>query len=377
MKGIKRLLRVAIISFFSVAMLLSTLVAGAGLRLVAAGSVGVVYILTNTSTNNEVAIFNRASDGTLIAAGSASTGGSGSGAGLGSQGALALGRNNKWLFAVNAGSNEISVFDVNANGLTLVNKVASGGIRPISLTVYKKLLYVLNAGDPGNISGFTIGKKGELTPIAGSIQPLSNNGAGSAPGPAQVSFDPRGELLVVTEKVSNKIDVYAVDEEGVAQPPTIYNSFGATPFGFAFTKRGDLIVSEAAAGALSSYSVSDDSFEVNSGSVTTHQGAPCWVAVTKNGKFAYTTNAQSGSISGFRVAKDGLLSLLTPDGRTGVSGDNSSPIDLALSTDSQYLYVLTAGTHGISAFAVQPDGSLTPLAGVSDLPASAVGLAAR
>ena len=132
-----------------------------------------VYTLTNQVAGNAVAVFNRAADGTLSAAGTIATGGTGTGGSLGSQGAVALSDDGRRLFAVNAGSNDVSVFDVGPTGLSLASQTASGGTLPISLTAHGSLLYVLNAGGAGNISGFSVGAIGGLTPIAGSTQPLS------------------------------------------------------------------------------------------------------------------------------------------------------------------------------------------------------------
>src|SRR5207253_10424596 len=130
-------------TLFALALLLPALALGGGGAAFARGNVGAVYTLTNAAAGNSVAVFDRASDGTLTPAGSYSTGGLGSGNGLGSQGAVVLSQGNKWLVAVNAGSNEISVLSVDPVGLTLYDKVASGGVRPISLTSHKDLLYVL------------------------------------------------------------------------------------------------------------------------------------------------------------------------------------------------------------------------------------------
>jgi 6-phosphogluconolactonase (cycloisomerase 2 family) len=365
--------------FFAFALLLSTFVVGGGATAEAHGDSGAVYVLTNQAAGNGVAVFDRASDGALTPSGTYSTGGLGTGTGLGSQGALVLSQNGRWLFAVNAGSNDISVFSVDRDGLTLVDRVPSGGLRPISLTVYRDLLYVLNAGGSGNITGFNISRHGGLTPIPGSTRPLSGN----AVAPAQVQFSPDGDLLVVTEKTTNLIDTYTVDRHGLANGPTTHPSSGATPFGFAFGKRGTLIVSEANGGtpglsAVSSYDVDNDGdLTPVSPSAATHQAAACWIVVTKNGKYAYSANAAAGSISGFRVARDGSLTLLTPDGRTGVTGSGTSPIDMALSNNSHYLYVVTSASHGISAFEVQEDGTLTPAGSVNGLPVGAVGIAAR
>jgi 6-phosphogluconolactonase len=185
---------------------------------------------------------------------------------------------------------------------------------------------------------------------------------------------------VVTEKGTNLIDTYVVGDDGRASGPVSHPSSGATPFGFAFSKRGDLVVSEAngvpGGSAASSYGLSDDgNLELVSGSVATNQGAACWVVITKNGRYAYTANAASGSISGFRLGHDGSLRLLNADGRTGVTGDN--PSDMALSKNSQFLYARIGRSGSIGAFEVQADGSLKLIAGASGLPANSAGLAAR
>jgi 6-phosphogluconolactonase len=258
----------------------------------------------------------------------------------------------------------------------LVSTVPSGGTLPTSLTVDHDRLYVLNAGGVGTISGFTIGNHGQLAPLPDSTRPLSS--AASAPG--QIQFSPDGGLLVVTEKATNLIDTFVVDEDGRASGPVSHISSGATPFGFAFSKRGDLIVSEAngvpGGSAASSYAVDGaGNIDVVSGSVPTNQGAACWVVITENGRYAYTSNAASGSVSGFRVSRDGSLTLLNADGRTGVTGDN--PSDMALSNNSQFLYVRIGRTGSVAGFAVQSDGSLHPIAGSTGLPANSAGLIAR
>src|SRR5436190_16556477 len=177
---------------------------------------GAVYTLTNQVAGNAVAVFTRGADGRLAAAGTVATGGAGTGASLGSQSAVSLSDDGRRLFAVNAGSNDVSVFAVSPAGLALASRTAAGGTLPISLTVHGNVLYVLNAGGSGNISGFTAGTSGDLTPIAGATLPLS----GSTVGPADVQFSPDGRHLVVTEKNTNLLDVYAVDASGVAAGPT-------------------------------------------------------------------------------------------------------------------------------------------------------------
>ena len=333
--------------------------------------VGSVYTLTNAPGGNAVAVFGQAKDGTLTPQGTFATGGNGTGAGLGSQGAVILGEDGHELFAVNAGSDSISYFKVAHDGLELQDTVASGGVRPISLTVHDDLLYVLNAGGAGNITGFVV-KHGELSPLAGSTRPL---GAGGS-GPAQVSFTPNGKVLVVTEKSSNTIDTYVVGKHGVAGSPTVNTAVGGTPFGFDFDEHGNLLTSNAT-GSASSYDVAKDgAVSVLSGAVPTFQGAPCWLVASKNGRYAYTANAGSGTISGFSVHHDGALTLLDPSGVSGNLGAGSHPLDESVTGDGRFLHVLVDGTHSLGTFRIAHDGSLTFVGTIGGLPAGAIGLAA-
>lgn len=366
--------RLSIVAF-TIALILASLALSIGKASAATEApVGAVYTLTNAAAGNAVLVFNRSANGTLKAAGQYYAGGNGSGAGLGSQGALVLNQKGKRIFVVNAGSNSISVLAVKANGLQLLDTVDSQGISPTSITVHKRLVYVLNAGGDGNIAGFKL-KKGKLS-ANGSVQPLS--GTGIAPG--QISFSNTGNVLVVTEKNTDKLDTYLVDANGQASAPNVQVSSGPTPFGFGFNSRGTLIVSEAhgaAASSVSSYSVAANGVvtPISPAVDAPNQKAACWIVTTKNGRFAYTSNAASGSITGYRVSNSGALKLLNSDGVTGVTAGN--PSDMALSHDSQYLYALNNGLHTIDIFALRSDGSLQKLVSAAGLPAGTAGLAAR
>jgi len=329
-----------------------------------------VYTLTNQVAGNAVAVFNRAADGTLTAAGTVPTGGTGTGAGLGSQGAVALSDDGQLLFAVNAGSNDVSVFTVGSAGLSLASVTPSGGTLPISLSVHGNVLYVLNAGGNGNISGFSVGSGGTLAPIAGSTQALS----GTNVGPAEVAFSPDGGRLVVSEKNTNLLDVYAVDANGAAGGRISVASAGGTPFGFSFGLRNELFVSEAT-GSASSYVLGAGPLSLVSGAVSNHQGAPCWAVVTNDGRFGFTGNG-AGSVSAFTIAPDGSISLVDASGASAVISGGVN--DIALSGNSGYLYVLqTGGVQAIHAFRIQSDGHLVPLGPITGLPAGTRGLAAR
>jgi len=345
--------------------------------------VGAVYTMTNDASGNEVILFQRTAHGLLVPGGTFSTGGLGSGDGLGNQGALALSAGNRWLFVVNAGSDDVTVFRVEPHGLTLVDRKPSGGQRPISVTVDRDLVYVLNAGGAvggiDTITGLVVGPDGALSPLAGSTRTLS----AASTGPAQVGFSPDGRFLAVTEKGTNLIDTWHVGHDGLASDFVSNLSEGATPFGFAFGKRDQLFVSEAAGGAPNGSSMSsyvlrgDGTLEVVNSAVPTTETAACWVVVTGDGRFSYTTNAGSGSVSGFRISFDGTITLLDADGVTGSTGSGSGPIDMALSNNGRYLFTLNGGNNTIGSFKVHADGSLSPLSGAGGIPPGANGLAAR
>jgi 6-phosphogluconolactonase len=337
---------------------------------------GAVFTLSNSAGGNAVLAFARASNGSLTAAGSYPTGGKGTGAGTGSQGAVALSEDGHFLFAVNPASNSISSFSVDGTKLSLIGTVPSGGTTPISVTIHDQVLYVLNGGGSGNIVGFVMLRSGALRMLPASTRPLS----GSNVGPAQVGFDPSGNWLVVTEKNTNRIDTYRV-ELGYAFGPVINKSEGETPFGFAFNKDGLLVVSEAFGGAVNASTASSyvigflGRLRTVSAAVPTKQTAACWVAVTDNGRFAYTSNTGSASVTGFE-ARLGKLLPLNADGRTGETGQ--TPIDVAMSRGSQFMYALAADGHDITVFNVnQGHGSLARVSAVGGLPVGTVGLAAR
>jgi 6-phosphogluconolactonase (cycloisomerase 2 family) len=339
---------------------------------------GQVYTSTNSPAGNAVLVFDRAADGSLTPAGSFPTGGTGTGGGLGNQGAVLLHLSNTHLLVVNAGSNEVSSFRVREDGsLRLINTVSSGGTTPVSVTAYLRTVYVLNAGGTGNIVGFRLSSGGALSMIPGSSRALSSPAAGGA----QIQFARRGRVLVVTEKATNNISTYVVGNGGLASGPTVTASNGQTPFGFAIAGSGLLVVSEAFGGApdasaLSSYEVNTNgSINLISGTVGTTETAACWVVITADGKFAYTTNTASNSISGYRLSQ-GTLALLDADGVTATS--DASPIDIALTGNSGFLYALNTSGHTLTGYAVNADGSLSPVpTGVAGLMAGTNGLAAN
>ncbi len=338
---------------------------------------GHVFTSTNAVAGNEVLVYAAPREGALTLQARLATQGQGTGGGLGNQGAVTLSGNGRFLFVVNALSNTVSTFAVRRNGLELRSTVDSGGQQPVSVAEHDGVVYVLNAQGTGNVTGFhNVG--GVLQPLPGSTQPLS---AAGGTGAAQVGFSPEGDVLLVTEKATNKLTSYRVRGNGRIDAPLVTESAGATPFGFAFDRRGHALVSEAFGGAANASAVSSYGFDdrapatpvLISASVGTTQSAACWVVVTPNGRFAYVTNTASGTISSYGVRRSGKLVLAQAIAATSGHG----PIDAAISADGRGLFVLNAGSNSITSFKIAANGALSAAGGVAGLPAGANGLAAN
>jgi 6-phosphogluconolactonase len=337
---------------------------------------GAVYVQTNDAENNEVVAYRRSGDGALHPLGRYATGGSGNGMPhLPSQSSVVLSGDGRWLLVANAGSDDVSLFAVEADGLRLADRAASGGSGPTSAAIHDSLVYVLNNG-AASISGFRVAD-GKLVSLDGSSRPLS---APDADG-AQVSFSRDGRTLVVTERGTNSISSYAVDEQGFADGPATIASAGATPYGFDFTARGAVIVTEAFGGeigkaAASSYSLTAPGrLAPVSGSVGDTRSEVCWAAATRDGRFVYVTNFGDGTISSYSVAADGSLTLLEPVAASTRLGEPGIR-DEALTADGAYLYAIDADAQRVHGWSVADDGRLEPVGSFDGLPATVAGLAA-
>lgn len=308
---------------------------------------GQVFQNTNPAGPNAVQVYRRQADGTLVAGALVPTGGTGTGASLGNQGGVV--RSGRLLFVVNAGDDTVTSFAITARGLVRRDVAPSGGDLPVSITVHDGLLYVLNAGDD-SLSGLRVTGRGAMTPIPGSRRALDGTGVGAA----QVGFDADGDTLVVTEKNANQIETFRVRSGGLLGDGTKTPSVGAVPFGFDVDARDHVVVSEAAPGALSSYRVTGRGLRVVTAGLPDTQAAACWVEITRDGRFAFTTNAASASVSAYRIARDGSLTLV----RAVAASTGAGPSDMAESADGAYLFVRVR-SGAVESYAIGADGSLT------------------
>jgi len=337
--------------------------------------VGAVFVMTNAADANEIIAYKRGTDGSLQEGRRFRTGGRGSGGTtdpLGSQGSLTLSQDHSLLFAVNAGSGEISVFRIHSSTLSLADKVPCGGSEPVAVAQYGNLVYVVNAGGNSNVTGFHL-EEGKLKPIPNSIAFLSAANSGAA----SLSFSPDGRFLLVTEKLTNSIDTFHIQKDGTLAPIIVNPSAGPGVFAVLFAPNGAALVAETGpagghnASAISSYAVlANGTLSPISTSVPTLGAATCWHVVTPDGHFVYTSNAGSSTISGFAISASGALAPVAGT-VVGTNPAGSTNLDIAISSDGKFLYTLNSGTGTVSIFGVTQDGTLTNLGDVGGLSASA------
>lgn len=336
---------------------------------------GAVFVMTNAADKNEVIAFERGANGTLGESISYDTHGRGSGGTtdpLESQGSLTLSQDDSFLFAVNAGSGDVSVFGVHKANLTFLSKTASGGAQPSAVAEHGGLVYVLNSGGAGSLVGFRLGFGGQLKEIKNSTAFLT----ATTTGGASLAFSPNGQFLVVTERVANNIDVFHVLPNGTLSPIVVNSNPAPGTFSVAFAPNGAAIVSETGpasqpnGSATSSYTVNaNGTLTAISQSVPTLAAGNCWNALTPDGTKVYVSNSGSDNISGFNISKNGTL---TPIGGT-IVGENptgSHNVDIAVSADGKFVYTINSQSGNIGMFAINQDGSLTNLGQAGDLPKS-------
>jgi 6-phosphogluconolactonase len=342
-----------------------------------------VFVMTNAAHHNEILAYRRLPGGTLEQTGRFDTGGRGSGGTvdpLGSQGSLTMSQDHSLLFAVNAGSGNVSVFRVKGDRLKLGDVVPSGGSAPVAVAEWEGLVYVLNFAGNSNVTGFRLNYAGELTPIHKSIRYLSTANSGAA----SLAFSPDGKFLLVTEKLTNNIDVFPVQSDGTLGPVVITHDAVPGTFAVTFAPDGTALVVETGpsggtnASAISSYLVQPGGMLTSlSANVPTLGAGTCWVVLTPDGRFVYTANSASASISGFSIVGAGSL---TPLPGTVVASlpAGATNLDMDVSADGKFLYTLDTGNGMLGIFGIKQDGTLTALGSASGiLPAAGFnGLAA-
>ena len=281
----------------------------------------------------------------------------------------------------------------------------SGGEKPVSVTVNHGILYVLHSGETEDdlfdenmefiapncstgglpsITGFRVAADGKLTAIPNSTRMLSGD---PFSGCAQVSFNPAGNMVVVTERMAvdppsanNKmpagdeglIVTFQMNADGTPGQKRLINATGEGPFGFTFTKSGNLLTTEQFDGPMgpmrggaAGYSVNASGMLSASGPSVANGGTDsCWIVATDDGQWAFVASFfdPSPRISSYRVAANGALSIVDAD---AVVPPMQGVADLALSGDSRFLYNVNALNGMVTGYRIGSNGSLTLMQSVA------------
>ena len=326
-----------------------------------------VFVQTDDPAGNRVVAYRRATDGSLTRAASYRTGGRGGVLDgsvvdhLASQGSLALDRAHHTLYAVNAGSNTVTVFGVAGDRLWRRAVVPSGGVFPVSIALHHHLVYVLNARNGGELQGLrAVG--GRLVPIPGSRRALGLD-ASATPEfvntPGQVSFSPDGSSLLVTTKANgNDVDVFSVTRHGsLSRAPKVNSLPGTVPFAVSWLGSGRLALAQAGTNSVATFRL-DDSGRLHAiATAATGQAATCWIV--RNGDQLFASNAGSATLSGYRVDQRGHLASL------GNTSTVPGTVDATVTPGGRYLYVQGGQAGQVGAYRTNRNGALTPLGSVT------------
>ena len=365
MKPISKL--AAVIATGAAAAALSALPASAATAHAGLESANAVFVQTDNAAGNTIVAYTRTAAGGLQQAGSYPTAGNG-GATMGSvvdhlssEGSLAYDRPAGLLYAVNAGSNTITVFRVRGDSLIRTQVISSGGQFPVSITAHGSQVFVLNAWGGASVAGFLqIG--GHLI----AVPPWTRNlGLGTSSStvftgtPGQIGFTPGGSQLVVTTKnAANTVDVFQAGPFGPSAEPTVTSLPGTIPFGFTFDAYGHLALTETGTNTVATFAIAPGGTLTPLGSAATGQAATCWITAAPEGML-YASNAGSGTESTLSTEPDGTITQL------GTTPTDAGTVDAAVSSDGQYLYVQAGGPGNVDAYRIGPGGSLTETGSVT------------
>jgi 6-phosphogluconolactonase (cycloisomerase 2 family) len=363
---------------------------------------GHLYTQTN-ETRNAIIHYRWAASGTLTEVERVATGGAGSGElspiyhinrpnDFEGAGSVILTPDRRFLFTTNAADNSLSSFALDKEGrITLLDvkrtgNPTSGGAKSVAYASSSRTLFVVHTVGPDHIRLMSVDEKGKLT--ARPEQYSVNTTDWTNRGPTMAVLSPDGKFLVVGTTFDelptrrnpdgsvilwiprpdgklhiiasnapdpNGLVVFPVGGDGGLGKPSFYDAKGASPFYVAFlhNRPDTFIIAYAVSDGVAMGRIDADG-KVNVISplvkIDTSAALPselCWLAVSPDDRFVYTTNFGYSTVSSFRIDGNALSIAKDPAGPK-VPGDgtfraldgvvSSGPSDSWLTPDGGYLY---------------------------------------
>jgi 6-phosphogluconolactonase len=318
---------------------------------------GAVFVMTNNNESNQILRFGRKANGALVSLGSTATGGRGSGGTvdpLGSQNSLLLTQDGGFLLAVNSASGTISSFQVDGANLELADVKSTDGSAPGAIAQWGNLVYVLNQAGNSSVVGFRL-EDGHLIKIASAVGYLST----ALSGGSSVNFTPDGKFLLVTERVTNKVDSFPVNADGTLGTISSNAAPEAGLFLMAIAPSGVAIALEPGSGLVTSSIINSNGSLTTISTTVDSDGGTCWDVITPNGEYVYAADTAGDTISGFTLSASGMLAPINTTNIAAKLTPGSKALDLAVSYDSRFLYSTNAGNGSVGIWTINANGTLT------------------
>lgn len=269
-----------------------------------------------------------------------------------------------YLYVVNPGSNNISVFQINEHGrLTLMGApMPSGGILPVSVAVSRQgFMYVANQGDftatPANYTGFR-SENGQLTPIPNSTIPLTLKSK-----PSQLLFSDDGKFLVGARPAASTIDTFHVSDSGqLERLGEFTGQAGAFAMEFNPVIRHQLVFTLALLPGSATYELTGaNELHLLSSAKDPFAVDPCWLVVRKDGKALWLSGFFESGVSLHEIGPNGELTFV---GKHDTSSFGQFSTFLVSDEDQRFMYELIPGSNVIHSMRITGD---TADGGLSDM----------
>lgn len=381
------------------------------------------FVVSNKANGNTIYQFTADKDGQYMTKGEYKTGGTGTGDleipalkkdpthplangddPLISAYSISSSQDGQNIVVVNPGNATISLMKRDEAGkISAVNTAPATDLFPISVAVKGNHVAVASVGD-SNMKG-SIG----LYKITDNMLiPLDNNRRDLNARPSTIRFSSNGKFVIVNELVTGKIKTFAMKDDQLSDAPiSVIDSpkadgrFQAIPVGFELRAGANadiLIMSEARfltpeyglregdgsvvqsplyswqTGSLSTYKLANDgtlsliSADVLTGNdIEGGELANCWVALSPDGKTLWAANALSSSISSFDIAANGEATLKN----VTAYKDESEALffgDINVSPDGKTLYQAIGNKGKVAIFDIKANGDLELRQMVGNMP---------